>query len=97
MFDTDFIREIAHKFLILKQADKLSVEVLDMGHINHTYIIRDEIDTKSYILQKINTLVFPNPEILASNMKVVSAHLHQKKLSQKDFESLSFYSRRFLD
>lgn len=45
------------------------------GHINDTYIIDS---TPRYILQKINTDVFKNPEQLMANIKAVTEFLQEK-------------------
>ncbi|MBQ9776916.1 MAG: aminoglycoside phosphotransferase family protein [Lentisphaeria bacterium] len=50
------------------------------GHINDTIRVfaRSAGQEKGYILQRINTNVFKNPELLMDNFKRVTEHLHQK-------------------
>lgn len=47
------------------------------GHINSTYILKTECG-KRYILQKINTNVFKNPDELMSNIIGVTNFIHEK-------------------
>ncbi len=49
------------------------------GHINDTYLLKGE--EKSYIFQKINRTVFPNPECVMENVKAVTEHLRGKILA----------------
>lgn len=48
----------------------LTVERINSGHINRTFKIGD-----GYVLQRINTSVFKNPDIISSNLNVASRHL----------------------
>jgi N-acetylhexosamine 1-kinase len=54
----------------------LSVMPLGNGHINNTYLV--VTDTNKYVLQQINTKVFPNVEQLISNMLEVTRHIAKK-------------------
>jgi len=61
---------------ILKHFDIEDIsEAYGNGHINDTYIIQS---TPKYILQRINTEVFKNPEQLMNNIKNVTEFLHEK-------------------
>lgn len=51
-------------------------QTLVSGHINDTYLI--ETDSKPYVLQKLNHLVFPNIPELMNNKVAVSQHLAHK-------------------
>jgi len=53
--------------------DNALVSILGQGNINDTYLIR--CGTKSFVLQKINDQVFPNPLILIKNLQLFSHHL----------------------
>lgn len=44
------------------------------GHINNTFVTPD----KKYIMQKINTNVFPNPDALMDNINNVTSHILKK-------------------
>ncbi|MGK7897552.1 MAG: phosphotransferase enzyme family protein [Xenococcus sp. (in: cyanobacteria)] len=51
------------------------------GNINHTYLLNLE-DGKRFILQRINTQVFSQPELVMANMVILSEHI-EKKLQQQ--------------
>lgn len=66
------------------------------GHINRTFLIQTkETTTSSYIIQKINHHVFPNPDQLQENFMKISQHLANLKLSSPDHKDhlkyLKFY------
>ena len=54
-------------------ASLVAVKPLGEGLINHTYMMQSENDF--YVLQKINTAVFKNPDAIAHNIKCVSSYL----------------------
>ncbi len=72
------IRDIAAKFDIYGQVDNF--EVCGVGHINSTYIVttKSELGEFKYVLQKINTKVFPDPEALMNNLVSVSRYIRDK-------------------
>ena len=47
------------------------------GHINQTYLVETD-RKKRYILQKVNTVTFPDPEGLMNNIILVTDHLRKK-------------------
>ena len=52
-------------------------EPFGQGHINETYRVRTD-EPHDYILQRLNTQVFPDVEGLMRNVAAVSAHLKRK-------------------
>lgn len=48
------------------------------GHINNTYLVSDIKNYQQYILQKINTKVFPLPKIIADNIAAAADYLALK-------------------
>lgn len=64
------------------QAPVVSVQPLGEGLINDTYLVRTSGDADDYVLQRINTRVFPDVELLMSNIGVVTAHLASRLRSQ---------------
>jgi len=76
---------------ILKQFEVVKGEVkykkLDSGLINMTYLIQAKDLDKSFILQKINTQVFPNYSQLMNNVTKVSNHINSKL---KELESVNY-------
>lgn len=65
---------IANNFSI--NAKPLDVSLIDVGHINKTYLISYDNDEK-YILQYVNTDVFPNLKELMSNAKRVTEYIRK--------------------
>ncbi len=60
------MEEILRQFLL---SDKdFKIQKFGAGHINHTFLVFSEIRDEKYVLQKINTYVFKNPEIIAGNI-----------------------------
>ena len=60
-------------------------EKINNGHINSTYnlIFEDNGKIMKYVLQKINTVVFKNPEGLMSNIVAVTKHIAKKNEERK--------------
>lgn len=54
---------------------ELTPKTYGNGHINDTYLIKTK---PGYILQKINTNVFKDPESVMENIKLVTSHLREK-------------------
>ena len=55
-------------------------EKINNGHVNSTFTLFFEEDEKvaKYVLQKVNTEAFRNPEGLMSNIVAVTSHIRQK-------------------
>lgn len=71
--------EIATKFQI--EGNPIKVKLIDSGHINKTYLV--EYDTeKKYILQYVNTNVFPNITELMRNIEEVTDFIKAKGKSK---------------
>ena len=59
-----------------------AVSPLGSGHIHETYYIKTDADsTDDYVLQRINTRVFRNPQAVTQNISLVTSHI-QKKLQE---------------
>ena len=74
--------EICDKFRI--KGTYQSCEQIKMGNINQTYKVNFKGDggrEKSYIVQRINTFVFKNPEQVMHNIDCVTEHIRGKKNS----------------
>ncbi len=79
----DYMKEykgIAEKFLI--EGDVLSIEPYGEGHINRTFLVTT--NKKRYLLQKMNTKVFPDPVSLMRNICAVTEYL--RSLGQETLE-----------
>jgi len=67
--------------------DFISGEELKSGHINTTYRAsyrRDDGGIERYILQRINSYVFPNPELVMKNVEKVTRHIRWKVLRRRE-------------
>jgi len=76
------LQEISKKFQIYGEI--LYAETLKIGHINETYTATyDQGGTRvRYIHQKINQMVFKNPEAVMKNVIRVTTHLRKKQEAQ---------------
>lgn len=76
------IKDIAAKFEIFGQVT--GFEVCGAGHINNTYVVttKGDLGEFRYVLQKINTNVFKDPDALMRNLVSVSAYIREKILAR---------------
>lgn len=58
-----------------------SLQTLNNGHINNTYLLSYPEKSESYIIQNINTYVFKNPEYIMQNIKHVTSFIKQKYIA----------------
>ena len=66
--------EIAKKFDI--QGEPKEIKLIESGHINKTYLVKYDTG-KDYILQYVNTNVFPNITELMSNIEQVTDYMRK--------------------
>lgn len=71
-----------------------SYQKFSSGHINQTFLVVN--NQKKFILQKINTSVFKNLEIITENIQSVSSHLKSRNYPHFILESLPFSDGSFL-
>lgn len=69
------LRNVIANFDIKEEV--LLVEPYGDGHINDTYLVHTKGDN-NYILQRINTHVFKDVDVLMNNIVLVTKHLHAK-------------------
>lgn len=74
--DTENLMNIAQRFDI--DAKPTSMQLIDIGHINKTYLV-DYDNNEKYILQYVNTNVFPNLKELMSNAERVTEYMRRKE------------------
>ena len=67
--------EIAKNFKINGKPTEISI--IDSGHINKTYLVKYDTGEK-YILQYVNTNVFPNIVELMNNIEMVTTFIRKK-------------------
>lgn len=72
-----FIQQIVKQF---SQDRVCEITVLGNGLINDTYWIKTE--EESFVLQRLNTQVFPNPELVMENLVLFVEHIEQKSAEQ---------------
>ena len=89
------IEEICEQFSI--KGVFTGYEKINNGHINSTYnlIFDDNNKVAKYVLQKINTNVFKNPDELMSNIVAVTEHIRRKNtennVDSPERRTLSFF------
>lgn len=71
------IKEIVNNFCV--HGEVISIEIINKGYINCTYRVQtlsERGHVHQYILQRINTNVFPDPCALMSNFELVTEQLY---------------------
>lgn len=73
-----------------------SIDVINNGHINSTFLVRFLADgtIKEYVLQKINKYVFKRPEEVMENITSVTKYINEKLEKEgksTDRKTLNFY------
>jgi len=66
---------------------QINVAPLGKGLINTTLLITDVDNGKQFVLQKINTNVFKNPDVIAQNIQIIEGYLSSNKI---DYLFLTF-------
>ncbi len=72
--DLDFLKNIASSFEI--EGEIISVKILTAGHINENYLIETSAGQK-YVLRRINTKVFQNPDAICFNVMVLNSFIQE--------------------
>ena len=70
------LKNVAEHFVI--QGDIINIEHINKGYINRTYKVETVSENNhihQYLLQRINTNVFPDVDALMSNFQLTTAHL----------------------
>ena len=77
-FSNDELRTVAKTFSAT--GNIIAVECLKSGHINDTYKITYQNGNSiiDYVLQRINSTVFPEPVMIMENIEAVAAHIRSK-------------------
>ena len=77
MTQDEKLKNIVGQFAIAGTVE--SIKPLGNGLINDTLLVRTaEADKPDYVLQRINTNVFPNVEMLMGNIRAVTRHIRRK-------------------
>jgi len=89
------MKEILRHFKI--EGTVSDIAPLGDGLINDTYrVTTAETDRPDYVLQRINTNVFTNPEALGRNISIVTSHL-RKKLEARGATDIDRRVLRFIE
>jgi len=83
----DILIDIIEKFLPNVDKRSVKIEEVSIGLINKTYKIEDGIS--SYILQRLNTEVFHQPEVIQNNFRLVRKHLIESEYPREVLEFLT--------
>ena len=75
-----FVMEAAFAFDL--DAEPTSFERCNAGHINDTFFIYCGEELPAYILQRVNTNIFKDPESLMANIYGVCEHLRKKTVEE---------------
>lgn len=68
--------EIANQFKTQKQSQVTDIQEFGRGNINHTFLVTlDAPQEKRFILQRLNTQVFRQPELVMQNISIFSRHV----------------------
>jgi len=61
------------------QAKVLNIQALGNGNINDTFLVTQDCQKEQYfVLQRINTQVFRQPELVMQNMRVITEHVRDR-------------------
>ncbi|MEM1326544.1 MAG: aminoglycoside phosphotransferase family protein [Bacteroidota bacterium] len=74
-YSKEGLEKIAIQFIDNQSIE--SIQPLGNGHIHQTYLV-DIYGDNAFVLQRINTQVFRDPNGIVSNMKYIAAHLEQQ-------------------
>lgn len=71
------LNKIARRFKI--ESDVAGIEPLGNGLINDTFLVRTVgADAPDYVLQRVNTAIFKDVDLLQENLKKISEHIRSK-------------------
>lgn len=68
------IDKVLEKFALFREG-QANITPIDHGLINHTWKI--DLNSKSYIFQRVNSTVFKKPEDIAHNIEAIAAYLNK--------------------
>ena len=82
-------------YQFLTEGSQQSIVATGSGHIHDTWWIRNaDSNNPDYILQRINSKVFPDVNLLMSNIITVTKHLKDKRLDSDPMEHLEVISTK---
>ena len=73
---------IAQEFF--SEGNILEVKELGNGNINDTYLVTtDSTNEQHFVLQRINTHVFKQPQLIMQNMRIFTEHMRKRARDEK--------------
>jgi Phosphotransferase enzyme family len=73
---TNPFESIANQFTL--QGIITDIQPFGNGNINDTFLVATESPSQRFVLQRINTQVFPQPHLVMRNMRVLTEHVHNR-------------------
>jgi Ser/Thr protein kinase RdoA (MazF antagonist) len=74
--DTLTLTAIANQFT--PQGMVTNVQPFGNGNINDTFLVTTNSPSPRFVLQRINTRVFPQPQLVMRNMRVLTEHVYRR-------------------
>ncbi|MGH8001304.1 MAG: phosphotransferase enzyme family protein [Brasilonema sp.] len=75
--DADNLITIAKQFIL--QGKITAVQAFGSGNINDTFLVTlDSPEEQHFVLQRINTQVFHQPQLIMQNMRIFTEHIHKR-------------------
>ena len=71
--DVAHLLQIANQFQV--EAPLTTVQPFGAGNINDSYLVTDATGAHQYLLQRINQHVFPRPEWVMANLRLLQGHM----------------------
>ncbi len=72
----------------------IAFENLKSGHINETFEVH--VEGKKYILQRLNTAIFPEPQKIMENIETVATHLKSKSYARSVLDFIKTRNNAYL-
>ncbi|MUG99114.1 phosphotransferase [Scytonema sp. UIC 10036] len=75
--DADNLTTIANQFAL--KGKVMNIQAFGSGNINDTFLVTlDSLEEKHFVLQRINTQVFRQPELIMQNMRTFTEHVRDR-------------------
>lgn len=74
--DSRNLTALANQFTI--EGTVTNVQPFGNGNINDTFLVTTDSPSQRFVLQRINTQVFPQPQLVMQNMRVLTEHVHNR-------------------
>jgi aminoglycoside phosphotransferase (APT) family kinase protein len=69
------------------QGEPIEIAPVPVGHINDTYVVTTQ--SRRYVLQRINQIVFKNPVQVMANVVRITEHIHSKGAAARQLEVIA--------